>query len=96
MILGTGFAGLSIVLMIVLLTVDFAIYYPFFKAYDNELLVKEKEIGHGDQLESTTVKPAVVSPAFAKQKNDQTNVLVLCANGATSSMLANAIKKGAK
>ena len=96
LILGTGFAGLSIVLMIVLLTVDFAIYYPFFKAYDNELLVKEKEIGHGDQLESTTVKPAVVSPAFAKQKNDQTIVLVLCANGATSSMLANAIKKGAK
>ena len=96
LILGTGFAGLSIVLMIVLLTVGFAIYYPFFKAYDNELLVKEKEIGHGDQLESTTVKPAVVSPAFAKQKNDQTNVLVLCANGATSSMLANAIKKGAK
>ncbi|EOS8000893.1 PTS transporter subunit EIIC [Enterococcus hirae] len=96
LILGTGFAGLSIVLMIVLLTVDFAIYYPFFKAYDHELLVKEKEIGHGDQLESTTVKPAVVSPAFAKQKNDQTNVLVLCANGATSSMLANAIKKGAK
>lgn len=96
LILGTGFAGLSIVLMIVLLTVDFAIYYPFFKAYDNELLVKEKEIGHGDQLESTTVKPAVISPAFAKQKNDQTNVLVLCANGATSSMLANAIKKGAK
>lgn len=96
LILGTGFAGLSIVLMIVLLTVDFAIYYPFFKAYDNELLVKEKEIGHGDQLESTTAKPAVVSPAFAKQKNDQTNVLVLCANGATSSMLANAIKKGAK
>lgn len=96
LILGTGFAGLSIVLMIVLLTVDFAIYYPFFKAYDNELLVKEKEIGHGDQLESTSVKPAVVSPAFAKQKNDQTIVLVLCANGATSSMLANAIKKGAK
>ncbi|MBO1101244.1 PTS transporter subunit EIIC [Enterococcus hirae] len=96
LILRTGFAGLSIVLMIVLLTVDFAIYYPFFKAYDNELLVKEKEIGHGDQLESITVKPAVVSPAFAKQKNDQTNVLVLCANGATSSMLANAIKKGAK
>ena len=96
LILGTGFAGLSIVLMIVLLTVDFAIYYPFFKAYDNELLVKEKEIGHGDQLESTTAKPAVVSPAFAKQKNDQTNVLVLCANGETSSMLANAIKKGAK
>lgn len=96
LILGTGFAGLSIVLMIVLLTVDFAIYYPFFKAYDNELLVKEKEIGHGDQLESTTVKPAVISPAFAKQKNNQTNVLVLCANGATSSMLANAIKKGAK
>ncbi len=43
LILGTGFAGLSIVLMIVLLTVDFAIYYPFFKAYDNELLVKEKK-----------------------------------------------------
>src|SRR5699024_4096774 len=39
LILGTGFAGLSIVLMIVLLTFDFAIYYPFFLTFFNVLLL---------------------------------------------------------
>ncbi len=40
LILGTGFAGLAVLLVILLLIVDFLIYFPFFKAYDNELVAK--------------------------------------------------------
>lgn len=97
LILGTGFAGLSVVLMAILLVVDFLVYFPFFKAYDNELVAKE----NAEVL--TTVSIAVEENFVAeevatlmKEEGSQKNVLVLCANGATSSMLANAIKKGAK
>lgn len=97
LIMGTGFAGLSIVLMIILLVVDFAIYFPFFKVYDGELLAKE-----GLQEESLTEKINLMEMEHEEEKiittesGEHKNVLVLCANGATSSMLANAIKKGAK
>ncbi|EGP4916973.1 PTS lactose transporter subunit IIB [Enterococcus faecium] len=97
LILGTGFAGLAVLLVILLLIVDFLIYFPFFKAYDNELVAKEN-------LEEVKAEPIFTEePPIAKQvitglmeEGGQKNVLVLCANGATSSMLANAIKKGAK
>lgn len=97
LILGTGFAGLSVVLMAILLVVDFLIYFPFFKAYDNELVAKEN--AEGALVESIVVEENVVADevaALIKNEGRQKNVLVLCANGATSSMLANAIKKGAK
>ena len=97
LILGTGFAGLAVLLVILLLIVDFLIYFPFFKAYDNELVAKEN-------LEEVKAEPIFTEePPIAEQvttglmeEGGQKNVLVLCANGATSSMLANAIKKGAK
>lgn len=97
LILGTGFAGLAVLLVILLLIVDFLIYFPFFKAYDNELVAKEN-------LEEVKAEPIFTEePSIAEQvttglmeEGGQKNVLVLCANGATSSMLANAIKKGAK
>lgn len=97
LILGTGFAGLAVLLVILLLIVDFLIYFPFFKAYDNELVAKET-------LEEVKAEPIFTEePPIAEQvttglmeEGGQKNVLVLCANGATSSMLANAIKKGAK
>lgn len=96
LIMGTGFAGLAIVLMGVLLVVDFLIYFPFFKSYDNELLAKE---GTEEQLtDSIQVAENVVAAEVAsimKEEGSKKNVLVLCANGATSSMLANAIRKGA-
>ncbi|MGM0213772.1 lactose-specific PTS transporter subunit EIIC [Enterococcus sp. AZ109] len=97
LIMGTGFAGLSIVLMVVLLVVDFVIYFPFFKAYDNELVAKETT--DAQVAVATTVEENLVAEEVAsvmKEVGDKKNVLVLCANGATSSMLANAIKKGAK
>ena len=97
LILGTGFAGLAVLLVILLLIVDFLIYFPFLKAYDNELVAKEN-------LEEVKAEPIFTEePPIAEQvttglmeEGGQKNVLVLCANGATSSMLANAIKKGAK
>ncbi|KAA0690757.1 lactose-specific PTS transporter subunit EIIC [Enterococcus faecium] len=97
LILGTGLAGLAVLLVILLLIVDFLIYFPFFKAYDNELVAKEN-------LEEVKAEPIFTEePPIAEQvttglmeEGGQKNVLVLCANGATSSMLANAIKKGAK
>lgn len=101
LVLGTGFSIWAFLLVAVLLVVDFVIYYPFFKAYDSELLAKEKE-----QLEEE--KEAVVSQevaattsneeiAVAQRKNiENTNVLVLCAGAGTSAMLANALTEGAK
>ncbi len=97
LILGTGFAALSFVLMPILLVIDFVIYYPFFKVYDNECLKKEAEQKENEQHEAVSVDEAAVAEVITQlqQEATKTNVLVLCANGATSSMLANAIKKGA-
>lgn len=97
LVLGTGFAVLSVLLMGLLLVVDFLIYFPFFKAYDNELLAKET--AGAVAVSEATVTESFVAEEVAdllKKDGNQKNVLVLCANGATSSMLANAIKKGAK
>ena len=95
LILGTGFAGLAIGLMFVLLAVDFILYFPFFKAYDSELLAKET--ANNEEEQSTTIlEDKNFAIESVKDRHSKTNVLVLCANGATSSMLANAINKGAK
>lgn len=95
LILGTGFAGLSFVLMPLLLVVDFVIYYPFFKVYDSQCL--EREAGQQEAEVSTAKDTEKLNETIAQLQSESTgkNVLVLCANGATSSMLANAIKKGA-
>lgn len=92
LIMGTGFAFLAIVLCILLLVIDFVIYYPFFKVYDNDCVTKEAAaVG-----EEESVQEEVKKPVEHKTISGKKSVLVLCANGATSSMLANAIAKGAK
>jgi len=97
LILGTGFAKMSFLLAPLLLILDAIVYYPFFKAYDDGLVVKEAANG-GEIVEDeivaapmTSLKENVVQ---ASQEKDL-SVLVLCASGATSSMLAKAISKGA-
>ena len=97
LILGTGFATLAFVLAPLLLVVDFIIYYPFFKVYDKELLQNEA-LNAGHEVEEVA---AVAATVFEELKiNNKTDkelaVLVLCASGATSSMLAKQISKGAK
>ena len=106
LIVATGFAKLSFFLAPLLLVVDAVIYYPFFRAYDKQLVEREALIAEGAQLdddgvpveEAVAVKEVEVkqeTPKAAVPKTEK-KVLVLCASGATSSMLAKAIVKGAK
>ncbi|URZ03625.1 lactose-specific PTS transporter subunit EIIC [Clostridium felsineum] len=103
LILGTGFAKLAFILAPLLLVVDFVMYYPFFKVYDRELVIEEAERAKNELNEISKEKPVVkleekpVEKVKIESKMDKKQlVLVLCASGATSSMLANAITKGAK
>ena len=106
LIVATGFAKLSFFLAPLLLVVDAVIYYPFFRAYDKQLVEREALIAEGAELdddgvpveEAVAVKEVEVKqeePKAAVPKTEK-KVLVLCASGATSSMLAKAIVKGAK
>ena len=106
LIVATGFAKLSFFLAPLLLVVDAVIYYPFFRAYDKQLVEREALIAEGAQLdddgvpveEAVAVKEVEVKKETPKATVPKTEkkVLVLCASGATSSMLAKAIVKGAK
>lgn len=106
LIVATGFAKLSFFLAPLLLVVDAVIYYPFFRAYDKQLVEREALIAEGAQLdddgvpveEAVAVKEVEVKKEVPKAVVPKTEkkVLVLCASGATSSMLAKAIVKGAK
>ena len=101
LILGTGFAPLAFVLAPLLLLVDFVMYYPFFKVYDAQLVEEESNkitVETNESIEEQVkAEVAAVKEIKPINKNDkELNVLVLCASGATSSMLANAISKGAK
>lgn len=101
LILGTGFAGLSFVLAPLLLLIDFVMYYPFFKVYDAQLVEEEAKKREDIIIENTEdeekAEVAAIKEIDITNKSDkELNVLVLCASGATSSMLANSISKGAK
>ena len=65
MIMSTGFAPLSFVLAIVLLVVDFIIYYPFCKAYDNSLCKQEAAIDA--ELEAADGGEAALTAASDEQ-----------------------------
>ncbi len=109
-IMGTGFGLWSFVLAITLIVVDI-IYYPFLKVYDSEILdeeegrkesnsdLKEKVAANFDTKKADSILAASgVSDDAAKASNitEQTNVLVLCAGGGTSGLLANALNKAAE
>ncbi|SES05355.1 PTS transporter subunit EIIC [Salisediminibacterium halotolerans] len=107
LIMGTGFAAGAFVLVPLLLTMNFLVYYPFMKVYDNQLLDQEeqnrKEMAakgldeNGAPLNGETqADQPSAEPAAAATVDGQKNILVLCANGATSSMLSNAIQEGAE
>lgn len=101
LILGTGFAPLAFILAPTLIIIDLLIYYPFFKVYDKQLVEQERLAvleeaqtpDTGAEIATSATEARVVKPVDASKTY---NVLVLCANGATSGMLANAIAKGAK
>lgn len=100
LIMGTGFAGWSFVLAILLIVVDVVMYYLFFKAYDAEKCAEEaaKE-NKKTTSDKTSVKPAPTTgdiPLNKTKDGHALNVLVLCAGGGTSGILAKALNKLAK
>ena len=94
-IIGTGFPALSFVLVAVLCVMDFIIYYPFFKVYDKQLVEEEKAKSDDTEPRHEPIETMQETRETIKLDGVK-NVLVLCANGATSGMLANAIEKGAQ
>lgn len=97
-ILGCGMGLLSIVFAALVLVVDFVMYYPFFKVYDRQKVEEEnkKELEIKDSIvNEIEVKELNVTESNKSDLNDK-RVLVLCAGGGTSGLLANALAKGAK
>ena len=106
LVLGTNFQLLSFILAALLIVVDVVIYYPFLKVYDEQILEEERSGKSNDELKekvaanfNTAKADAILEKAGvdAAQNTitEETNVLVLCAGGGTSGLLANALNKAA-
>ena len=103
-VMGTNFAPLAFVLAILLVVVDVLIYYPFLKVYDEQILAEEQSGKVENSLKekvaanfNTAKADAILEKASVDTViSEQINVLVLCAGGGTSGLLANALTKAAK
>ncbi|HEU8489662.1 TPA: PTS transporter subunit EIIC [Streptococcus pneumoniae] len=105
-VLGTNFQFLSFALAALLIVVDVVIYYPFLKVYDEQILEEERSGKSNDELKekvaanfNTAKADAILEKAGVDAAQNtitkETNVLVLCAGGGTSGLLANALNKAA-
>ena len=107
-VLGTNFQVLSFILAALLVVVDVVIYYPFVKVYDEQILEEERSGKANDELKekvaanfNTDKADAILEKAGVEDApaentiTEETNVLVLCAGGGTSGLLANALNKAA-
>ena len=107
-VLGTNFQVLSFILAALLVVVDVVIYYPFVKVYDEQILEEERTGKANDDLKekvaanfNTAKADAILEKAGVEDApaentiTEETNVLVLCAGGGTSGLLANALNKAA-
>lgn len=106
LVLGTNFQVLSFILAALLIVVDVVIYYPFLKVYDEQILEEERSGKSNDELKekvaanfNTAKVDAILEKAGVEAAQNtitkETNVLVLCAGGGTSGLLANALNKAA-
>ena len=106
-VLGTNFQFLSFALAALLIVVDIVIYYPFLKVYDEQILEEERSGKSNDSLKekvaanfNTAKADAILEKAGVDSAQntitEETNVLVLCAGGGTSGLLANALNKAAE
>ena len=106
LVLGTNFQVLSFILAALLIVVDVVIYYPFLKVYDEQILEEERSGKSNDELKekvaanfNTAKADAILEKAGVEAApntiTEETNVLVLCAGGGTSGLLANALNKAA-
>ena len=107
LVLGTNFQLLSFILAALLIVVDVVIYYPFLKVYDEQILEEERSGKSNDELKekvaanfNTAKADAILEKAGVEGAQNtitkETNVLVLCAGGGTSGLLANALNKAAE
>lgn len=99
--MASNFSVLSLLLIAIILVLDFTIWFPFIKAYDKLKLDEEHEIELQKAAAATagggTAAPIEVeenTPDF--NSREHTNVLVVCAGGGTSGILANSLNKYAK
>lgn len=93
-LMSTHFQPISFVFTVLLLVVDFIIYYPFCKAYDKVLLSEEtKNANTEDRFE--TNNSTKVDESETVQLEKEIKILVLCAGAGTSAMLANTLTEGA-
>lgn len=106
LVLGTNFQVLSFILAALLIVVDVVIYYPFLKVYDEQILEEERSGKSNDELKekvaanfNTAKADAILEKAGVEEAQntitEETNVLVLCAGGGTSGLLANALNNAA-
>lgn len=87
-VLGCGLGLLCVIYVLCALLLDFLIYYPFFRVYDGLKVQEEDEASDvQNEEEALEVNNEVV---------DQKRILVLCAGGGTSGLLAHALDEGAK
>lgn len=98
--ISTGFSPLSLLMMAILLIVDTLLYLPFFKVYDKQILEKEQAEEALIDIEEENVEEAAERDVKlieeGKRLEEEVNVLVLCAGGGTSGLLANALNEGAE
>lgn len=105
-VMGTALAPLSFVLAITLIIIDTLIYYPFVKVYDHQILeeerkgnssseLKEKVAANFNTAKADDILEKAGVDAAQNTITEETNVLVLCAGGGTSGLLANALNKAA-
>ncbi|MCY1026436.1 lactose/cellobiose PTS transporter subunit IIB, partial [Mammaliicoccus sciuri] len=102
--MASNFAPLSLLLIVVIMILDFMIWMPFIKAYDRIKVSEERgtiecqnivqpqsnaESNENSQLETTDT-------IVQYDIKDHVNVLVVCAGGGTSGILANSLNKAAK
>lgn len=106
LVLGTNFQVLSFILAALLIVVDVVIYYPFLKVYDEQILEEERKGNSSSELKekvaanfNTAKADAILEKAGVEAAQNtitkETNVLVLCAGGGTTGLLANALNKAA-
>lgn len=106
-IVATGFAPLSFLYVALALILDVLIWLPFFRAYDDGILKEEQEKEAAELAAAAApvqdaVEETVSETAESTDSNENvtitkdTNVLVICAGGGTSGILAKALNKTAE
>lgn len=99
-VISTGFAKLSYLYVLLALVVDVLIWLPFFKFYDNDLYQQEQQKLTQEKEENlsqiASAKKETVIASAASTLTEETNVMVICAGGGTSGILAKALNKMAQ